>query len=82
MRRRQSMRRWNVIVGGSDIIGIRLTAVKPSNGAGRVVFADPGAAQSLRPGTLRLMPAPALDRRIVFGGYEPGKCRMKTGRFS
>jgi hypothetical protein len=60
----------DVIVGGSDIIGIRLTAVKPSNGAGRVVFADPGAAQSLRPGTL--VSLPGLDRP-VFGATNPAE---------
>ena len=48
----------DIVIGGSDITGIRLTASKPSNGSGRVVFSDPGAAQSLRSGTLRLMSTP------------------------
>src|SRR5262249_4437660 len=60
----------DVTVGGSDIVGIRLTAVKPSNGSGRVVFSDPGAAQSLRPGTLRVMPAP-VSSGPLFGPTNP-----------
>jgi hypothetical protein len=60
----------DITIAGSDIIGIRLAAVKPSNGLGRVVFSDPAAAQSLRPGTLRLMPVPA-SAGVAFGPTNP-----------
>jgi Carboxypeptidase regulatory-like domain len=42
-----------ITVGGSDISGVRLAAVKPSPLSGRIVVNDPAAAASLRPAMIR-----------------------------
>jgi hypothetical protein len=47
-----------VTVGGDDVTGVRIAAVKPVIATGKVVLSDARAAQSLRPSTLRVIAIP------------------------
>ncbi len=60
-----------ITIGGDDIDGVRLVASKPSTASGRVVV-DAGAAQALRPSSLRLMLQPVVFDMPMMGGTGPG----------
>jgi hypothetical protein len=60
-----------VTLSGDDVSGIRLTGSKPSTVAGRVIV-DPGAAQTLRPSTLRLSLQPVVMDMPMMGMGGPG----------
>jgi protocatechuate 3,4-dioxygenase beta subunit len=59
-----------ITIGGDDIDGVRLVASKASIVSGRVVV-DAGAAQTLRPSTLRLMLQPVVFDMPMMGGGGP-----------
>jgi hypothetical protein len=44
-----------VTVNGDDVTNVRLMPVVPATVSGRIVFDDPGAAQSLKPSALRVI---------------------------
>jgi uncharacterized protein (DUF2141 family) len=48
----------DVIVGGDDVMGVRLVAGKPLTATGHLVVTDPRAAQSLQPSMLRVVAFP------------------------
>jgi hypothetical protein len=59
-----------ITIGGDDIDGVRLVASKPSTASGRVVV-DAGAAQALRPSSLRISLQPVVFDMPMFGMTGP-----------
>jgi hypothetical protein len=57
-----------VTIGGDDVDGVRLVAARPSTASGRVIV-DAGAAQTLRPSSLRLMLQPVVFDMPMMGGF-------------
>src|SRR5262249_32322875 len=63
----------DVTVNGEDVDGVRLSVTRMIVVSGRIVVADPAAAQTLRPNNLRLMPSPATpDDSMFMMGPGPG----------
>lgn len=64
-----------VTVNGDDVNGIQLIASRPSMLTGRIVFSDPSAASSVRPGMVRPMAQAKNpdDNMFMMGGGGPGK---------
>ena len=62
-----------ITIGGDDIDGVRLVATKPSTASGRVIV-DPGAAQALRPSSMRFMLQPVVFDMPMMGGNGDRAC--------
>ena len=60
-----------VTVNGEDLSGVTLVPTAPVTIAGRVVFDDAGAGQSLKPATIRVLVQPLGTDDNLFGGGGP-----------
>ena len=61
----------HVTVGGEDITGVQLAALKPVTVTGRIIV--PVGTQSFQPATMRMVTSPADPDQMMFGPGGTGK---------